>query len=922
MKKDDEKNFLSGLKTQDKMSILLKSAGMTAFEYLLKEDQMIYYNAHLKVDREMPGFLKKLEASSGIHPEDVWKVREFLQGRLRGPVEVRLREGESYKRVQMDALPVEGDGEKIAGCLKDVTEDRKREEILEEQAKRDSLTGLYNNFTGKSLINEYLTQKNPYTSCGFLVMDLDYFKNVNDTYGHLFGDEVLSTFAGFLRTFFEKKDILVRAGGDEFVVLMKDISHEALAKKMGQLIKTIRKIEFSRPGFSITSSIGICYLAENVSGYTYEQLFENADWALYQAKIQGRDRYVFCDNLRRFEMAAPGNLEKFPEIDQRYLHNDAVATAFEIFEKTTTFDAAIELLMKVVALRYQLDRITVIQTDIRSKMVERSYQWRSEYVPEVLENTDSFTKEDFYTLFRSYDEYGTTVLQQDNMKMYSEQARNLLMQGSAKTVLYAAMYSEGSYVGAISYVACQRERYWSKQERKQIGEVTKIITAHLMKNRVLNRMPGSSFSVPDYDSLTGTISFARFREEVERIIVGGYAGPYCMVYTDFMGFKYFNQKYGYRSGDQVLKEFANYIMETIQDSSRTYFCRVVADQFLAFLPHHKPEDSCARIEELNEEFVRRMQERFPDSRLRPRSGVYPIDKECLGASTAIDAANYARRQVEETSSRRVVYYDTALKGQQRMENEIINGIDKAIAGHQFQVYYQPKISLNDHRIIGAEALVRWIRPDGSILRPDSFIPLYEKNGRVIDLDFYVFEQVAAFIRKNQDMGRQMVPVSVNVSALHARDTDAVAQYQAILERYGVNPDRLQMELTETATVLNYENVRRLFSDFQEAGFATSLDDFGAGFSILNLITDIPLNVVKLDHIFINKCEQNERGIYFLNQMIDMLHGLGFRTICEGAETDRQVKILTEVGCDAIQGNWFSVPVPAEKFEEMLYMSKK
>ena len=203
MKKDDEKNFLSGLKTQDKMSILLKSAGMTAFEYLLKEDQMIYYNAHLKVDREMPGFLKKLEASSGIHPEDVWKVREFLQGRLRGPVEVRLREGESYKRVQMDALPVEGDGEKIAGCLKDVTEDRKREEILEEQAKRDSLTGLYNNFTGKSLINEYLTQKNPYTSCGFLVMDLDYFKNVNDTYGHLFGDEVLSTFAGFLRTFFE-----------------------------------------------------------------------------------------------------------------------------------------------------------------------------------------------------------------------------------------------------------------------------------------------------------------------------------------------------------------------------------------------------------------------------------------------------------------------------------------------------------------------------------------------------------------------------------------------------------------------------------------------------------------------------------------------------------------------------------------------
>ena len=121
-------------------------------------------------------------------------------------------------------------------------------------------------------------------------------------------------------------------------------------------------------------------------------------------------------------------------------------------------------------------------------------------------------------------------------------------------------------------------------------------------------------------------------------------------------------------------------------------------------------------------------------------------------------------------------------------------------------------------LFAQKLLVRWIRPDGSILRPDSFIPLYEKNGRVIDLDFYVFEQVTAFIRKNQDMGRQMVPVSVNVSALHARDTDAVAQYQAILERYGVNPDWLQMELTETATVLNYENVRRLFSDFRKRRF--------------------------------------------------------------------------------------------------------
>ena len=371
-------------------------------------------------------------------------------------------------------------------------------------------------------------------------MDLDYFKNVNDTYGHLFGDVFLSTFAGFLRTFFEKKDILVRAGGDEFVVLMKDISHEALAKKMGRLIKTIRKIEFSRPGFSITSSIGICYLAENVSGYTYEQLFENADWALYQAKIQGRDRYVFCDNLRRYAQAVPAAPET-ADIDARYLHNDLISTAFELFEKNNSFETAIPLFLKIVGIRLQLDRITIVDTRIRERSISRQFQWTSPRAEPVPLNGESYTKEDFLTLFHSYDEYGTTVLQADNMGMYSPQGRALLMQGGAQTVVYAAMYGEGEYQGAIAYVVCGSKRYWTPQNRRELGEITKIINAYLSKHLAVNAVSRGMTSAPEFDRLTGLLAFSRFKEEVFHKISGGDAEGFQIFYCDFENFKYFNE---------------------------------------------------------------------------------------------------------------------------------------------------------------------------------------------------------------------------------------------------------------------------------------------------------------------------------------------------------------------------------------------
>lgn len=914
------RRFLADENKLVKLEIILRCREMTVFEYFPKTDTLILYDEHLLMDRVYPGYAEYLETSRMIHPDDRRKLMDFFRGRLQGPLEVRTRNrtGDALRRV-LDASLVSEDGEDIlVGYTRDITEQRAREENLEEQARRDSLTHLYNHSWGRELVREYLESKNPYDACGMLVIDIDYFKNINDTYGHLFGDRVLAELSRLLREVFDSQDVLSRTGGDEFVVFLKNIENKALVKKATQLMDRIRNCRFPENGYVLSCSVGISFLPENVTGFTYDQMFENADWALYYAKLNGRDRFEFCDNLYRYKTLEKNNWEEAGDIDIRYLKNDIVSTAFEIFEKMNSFDAALELLMRVTGIRQRLDRITVIQTDIKNQNVKRGYQWKAVGVPEALTETRSFTREDFRTLFHSYDEYGTTVLHYDDMGQYSPQGRELLIQGDAKTVLNAAMYCEGQYVGSISYVTCANKRHWTKKSRSEIGELTKLISAHLSKNMMINAFHRGIVSVPDYDCLTGLLSFTRFREEVGRIIAGKDAQLYVMVYGDFDNFRYFNQKYGYQAGDRFLKEFSNYVIDRMKLGPKTYFSRVVADQFVLFLPDDDPQEAARRVLALSREFVQKQSSHFPECLLRLRAGIYPVTEDCAGASSAIDAASYARKQIGEGRECAVMIYDDKLQAKQRFENEIINGMDEAITAQQFRIYLQPKVSLKDHSILGAEAQVRWLKKDGTLLSPDAFIPLYERNGRVTDLDLYIFEEIVRFLKKNNELGRRQLPISINASVLLASRPETAERYLELLQGYGVDPALIEVELLETETVSNYESVKKLFQFFREAGMKTSLDDFGAGYSMINMLADIPVDTVKLDHSLLEWCDGNPRGFYLLKQIVALIQGLGYEVLCEGVETRAQEELLKRTGCTQAQGFLYYMPMPLEEYERLLY----
>lgn len=751
-------------------------------EYDPRLDQLRVYDTRSRTLETLDAYLgsEKPEHAT-IFAEDRWKMRALLTGELFGPLEMRFvsPEGVYYSR-EVDARPVEDParGTLYVGYAKDITDQKNQTQELLEQARHDSLTQLYNNRTGKELIDRYLQAKDPYASCGMLVIDLDFFKNVNDRYGHLFGDKVLQEFARMLRTLFRSSDILVRFGGDEFVVFLKDIPNTTLLQKTRQLSESVQQVKFWENDYRMTCSIGACFL----------------------------------------------------------------------------------------------------------------------------------------TLFHSYDEYGTTVLQADNMGMYSPQGRALLMQGGAQTVVYAAMYGEGEYQGAIAYVVCGSKRYWTPQNRRELGEITKIINAYLSKHLAVNAVSRGMTSAPEFDRLTGLLAFSRFKEEVSHKIIGGYAEGYQIFYCDFENFKYFNEKYSYATGDQLLKEFSNFLIEAARHWGECFLCRVVGDQFVLYLscrdekgPLHYADTLCRRFEQYQAQH-------YPEVRLRVRMGVYAIEPGCLSASAAIDKANFARKQVRSNTRVSAIQFDKKLEVKQTLTGELLSGLPQALENGEFKLYLQPKFSPKDLSVIGAEALTRWIKPDGTVVYPDQFIPILESTGRIVELDLYIFEQVAQFLQRNAQAGHRLLPIAVNASAVLAREDAPTQEYSEILEKHNISARMLEIELTETAVVSEYDRVKRLLSSFQSDGMQTSLDDFGAGSSLLNNMVDIPVNTIKLDKLFLTRCSSNARGTDFLREVVHLVKRLGYNVICEGIETEEQVQLLRSLDCDGAQGFWFSKAIPAEEFE--------
>lgn len=647
---------------------MLSKSNISVYEYYPATDTAVKLDSSLNVVRKISPYMNEINSERWLDLQEQSRYVQFLRGMSNGNIEIQYADDDGHmtlKSIRKIYMVDETTGEEyLLITKKNVTKQKNTERKYREQAQRDSMTKLYNRVSGREIVESYLDRKNPYESCGMLVMDVDYFKGVNDSYGHLFGDKVLIKISQLLMEHFDKKAVVSRVGGDEFVVFFYDIENNQLVSRVGGFFDDIKTLTFAENDYIPTCSIGVCFVPKNASNCSYDQIFQNADWALYQAKKRGRNRYVFCDNMHRYneEIMEAGQKEAAKQqLDARYFQNDILATAFEVFEKHRYFDDAIKQLLQIIGIRFQLDRISVVDIDIRNNIASCSYQWRANGVKAALEKPQCYKREDFQKFFSKYNAFNALVINDENVNEYSVEGQRLVMQNNTRTILHIARYDEGRYAGTVAFVTCNKNRFWSLDKMHELSEVVKLFSVYRRKSLGVNKYDCGCGWYNDYDDLTGLISFARFKEDVEHIIVSGTRQDSVMVYSDIENFSEYNRKYGFEQGDRLLKEFAQYIIGTMQKVEKTYFARIVSDQFVLFMPYDiSVNDIEYKVQRINDSFIRTYMGDDDGIKINIRTGIYKVTGACSGVSAAIDAANSARKHIKPSDELKVVIYNEGM----------------------------------------------------------------------------------------------------------------------------------------------------------------------------------------------------------------------------------------------------------------------
>ena len=417
-----------------------------------------------------------------------------------------------------------------------------------------------------------------------------------------------------------------------------------------------------------------------------------------------------------------------------------------------------------------------------------------------------------------------------------------------------------------------------------------------------------SIEAPRIDAATGLLGKEAFFDEAAAYLRHSGARDVSIVCFDVDHFKLFNDLHGLDCGDELLRYLGRALALRFSPDGAQPLARLAADTFALCATGIRPE----RVERILVDFSSECPNGI-DAIVR--AGVYRIEDPASPVSIMCDRAVIALRTVKGSYFDRVALYDPGMREALVLEREVVAGIESALREDRIELFLQPKCNIRTGKIVGAEALARWRHPERGIVAPGEFIPLIERNGLVCSLDLRVWEKTAAWIRGLIDEGVQPVPVSVNVSRADIYLVDVAAELHALVERYGIEPSLIEVEITESAYSERPDRIVAAFDELAERGFTVLMDDFGSGYSSLNMLKDINVDVLKIDMRFLDRDDRRSKDI--MESVIRMARWLDLPVIAEGVETREQVNFLLDVGCSYAQGYYYARPMEAAAFEALL-----
>lgn len=435
----------------------------------------------------------------------------------------------------------------------------------------------------------------------------------------------------------------------------------------------------------------------------------------------------------------------------------------------------------------------------------------------------------------------------------------------------------------------------------------------IIQNRIANTIKLLKTSAVidqiEKDSLTGLYNMNFFTKKVTEVLKANPSQKCVVIFANVTRFKLVNELFGRSEGDKLLKYIGNALNDTFGNEA---ICgHMGADNFVILMENQLYNETIINL------ILNKVNEYSIPINISIRFGVYlidditmPIDKICDRAKLAVDAfsGNYDSF---------ITYYDDSIREKMLREQVITNSMKAAVREQQFLVYYQPKFDLATESVIGAEALVRWIHPEYGFMSPGEFIPIFEKNGFISELDYYVWDQVCQKLVNWMETGHPLIPISVNVSRVDLYNPKLPELLYGLITKYKIPIQYLHLEITESAYTDNAKQIIEVVHQIRKLGFVIEMDDFGTGYSSLNMLSDLPIEILKLDMGFLKNNVGRSSGRSVIQFIINLAKWLGLFVVAEGVETQEQSLFLKNMGCDYAQGYYYSKPVSDSDFEKLL-----
>jgi diguanylate cyclase (GGDEF)-like protein len=861
--------------------------------------------------------LKKMEKS--ILKDDLPRFNEILESAeesvlKKSVAEFRMKiypeRDKEYRWYRFVYSAVGGKDDKhIIGRIVYIDDEKKREEHIVNQHKIDALTEFLNKDAFEANVDEYIRGEGKNGHHAMISIDIDNMGIINSVFGYVFADTVIRDVAEMIKSVFRTTDLIARTGGDEFTVFVKNIQNESAINKAKELCQKIHHIyKTQERAVNVTSSVAVTFYPGD--GQYVDVIMKNLDSAMVCAK-KDKDTVV-CFNDKMTQQKRGHNIKshmRFHSVSDYDI--EFFAYMFSLMTNSMDINTSIDMLLEQTGKHFDLSGICVLENDDTSN--------KKKYVSNKWDKHDGIVDKDKIQFRKGHGVDLSYLKYDDNDMICINDVREITvppqnnnMGDDIKSIVLCRFNDNVINQGNVCFYDSDKYRKWTPFETGTFYEISRLLSVFItMRKRNMADERLISKYVK-FDMLTGLLKLDAFKERVQKIINKKDENvAAAIIYSDINNFSYVNENFGYDQGDKLLINFADLLLSLGDNriSSRPY-----SDYFVTYYEDESKEKILENVIKKKNEWFEQHRKKYPAADLHISAGIYFIESNDVDVSTAIENANLARKYFKGNKNIKNEVYTEELRKYKVYEQQVSAELHNDIRDGYLELFLQPKFSLDERTVIGAEALARWRNKDGTYKFPNDFIPVLERVGYIVDLDFYMYEQVLRYMKKWKDMGKKLIPISINFSRIHNYYDNFVDRVTELADKYEIEKCLIEIETTESAMFNNEGVMLSNMKTLHDRGFLIDVDDFGTGFSSLNLIFTAPFDIVKVDKSILSK-DISDKDRKYIKRLIDLIYDVEKEVIFEGVETEEQAELLLNCGCVKAQGWLFDKAIHVDEFEK-------